>query len=191
VKQGLGKIRSAIYARMEEMSFRSGAAVLVGVLAAVGVAITLAVVLGGHSADATSAPADSPAARSTTPAPGSAASPAASSSGKAPAVPPPSLMPTGTYQRPAPTSRPTRRAAASPSASQPTPQRPTPTPHQTGQPAPIVHNPGGLSPGAPAIAPGSGRGARPGRDGGGPPGRPPARPPRGPRRAVSASHGRR
>jgi hypothetical protein len=37
-----GRLKSTIYARMEEMSFRSGAAVSAGVLAAAGVAITLA-----------------------------------------------------------------------------------------------------------------------------------------------------
>ena len=45
----MGQLKSAVYARMEEMSFRSGAAVGGGVLTAAGVAITLAVVLGGHS----------------------------------------------------------------------------------------------------------------------------------------------
>jgi len=44
---------------MEEMSFRSGAAVSAGVLAAAGVAITLAVVPGGPSAPETSAAATS------------------------------------------------------------------------------------------------------------------------------------
>ena len=39
----MGKLRSAVYARMEEMSFRSGAAVGAGTLAAAGTAIALAV----------------------------------------------------------------------------------------------------------------------------------------------------
>src|SRR5271166_5869409 len=43
---GLGRLRSTINARMEEMSFRSGAAVLTGLPVAAGVAITLAVVPG-------------------------------------------------------------------------------------------------------------------------------------------------
>jgi hypothetical protein len=45
----LGQLKSTLYARMEEVSFRSGAAVAGGVLTAAGVAITLAVVLGGDS----------------------------------------------------------------------------------------------------------------------------------------------
>ena len=50
----MGRFRTAIYARMEEMSFRSGAATGAGALAAVGIAIALAVTLTGHSAAATS-----------------------------------------------------------------------------------------------------------------------------------------
>ncbi len=46
---GVASLKSTIYGRLEETSFRSGAAVSAGVLAAVGVGITLAVVLGGHS----------------------------------------------------------------------------------------------------------------------------------------------
>jgi hypothetical protein len=45
----LGQLKSTLYARMEEVSFRAGAVVAGGVLAAAGVAITLAVVLGSHS----------------------------------------------------------------------------------------------------------------------------------------------
>ena len=45
----MGQLKSTLYARMEEVSFRAGAVVAGGVLTAVGVAITLAVVLGGHS----------------------------------------------------------------------------------------------------------------------------------------------
>jgi hypothetical protein len=45
----LGQLKSTLYARMEEVSFRAGAVVAGGVLTAAGVAITLAVVLGGHS----------------------------------------------------------------------------------------------------------------------------------------------
>jgi hypothetical protein len=50
----VGRLKSTLYARMEEMSFRSGAAVSAGVLAA-GVAITVAVVPGGQRADGRSA----------------------------------------------------------------------------------------------------------------------------------------
>jgi hypothetical protein len=53
----VGQLKSAFYARMEEVSFRAGAAVAGGVLTAAGVAITLAVVLSGHSDAAAIAPA--------------------------------------------------------------------------------------------------------------------------------------
>jgi hypothetical protein len=63
----LGQLKSTLYARMEEVSFRSGAVVAGGVLAAAGVAITLAVVLGGHSEAVASAPASRSAVPSATP----------------------------------------------------------------------------------------------------------------------------
>ena len=63
----MGRLKSTIYARMEEMSFRSGAAVFAGVLAVAGVAITLAVALGGHGAAAPSASRPATVARSTPP----------------------------------------------------------------------------------------------------------------------------
>jgi hypothetical protein len=44
--------RSSLYARMEEMSFRSGAVVALSVLAAAGLVIALVVTLGGHGAAA-------------------------------------------------------------------------------------------------------------------------------------------
>ena len=53
----MGQLKSTLYARMEEVSFRSGAVVAGGVLTAAGVAITLAVVLGGRSDAVASAPA--------------------------------------------------------------------------------------------------------------------------------------
>ena len=71
---GLGRLKSAIYARMEEVSFRSGAAAVSGVLIAAGVAIMLAVVLGGSGGAAASAPASpaaAPAVTSPTPVPAS------------------------------------------------------------------------------------------------------------------------
>jgi hypothetical protein len=52
----LGQLKSAIYGRMEEVSFRSGVAVAGGGLAAAGVAIALTLVLGGHGDAAASAP---------------------------------------------------------------------------------------------------------------------------------------
>ena len=63
----MGQLKSTLYARMEEVSFRSGAAVAGGVLTAAGVAITLAVVLGGHSDAVASAPASRPAIPSVVP----------------------------------------------------------------------------------------------------------------------------
>jgi hypothetical protein len=154
---------------MEETSFRSGAAVLAGVLAA-GIAVSLAVVLGGHGAAATSAARPVAVAPSTPwPSPvGSAALPSAS----ARATPMASLGPAGGPQPPTPgTTVPTPPTSAPSSAGLPTPRhpRPTPTPDNTGQPVPITHNPGGLIPRGPAIAAESLRGGRPDRDGGGPP----------------------
>jgi hypothetical protein len=63
----LGSLKGAIYARMEEMSFRSGAAVGGGAIGVAGVAVTLAVVLSGHTAAATSAPSPDAAGRLATP----------------------------------------------------------------------------------------------------------------------------
>ena len=74
----MGQLKSTLYARMEEVSFRSGAAVAGGVLTAAGVAITLAVVLGGHSDAVASAPVSRPAIPSVVPpvlAPGSSSPP--------------------------------------------------------------------------------------------------------------------
>ena len=53
---------------MEEVSFRSGAVVAGGVLTVAGVAITLAVVLGGHSDAVASAPVSRPAVPAAVPA---------------------------------------------------------------------------------------------------------------------------
>jgi hypothetical protein len=63
----LGQLKSTLYARMEEVSFRSGAVVAGGVLTAAGVAITLAVVLGGHSDAVASASASRAAVPSAVP----------------------------------------------------------------------------------------------------------------------------
>jgi len=94
------KLRTTVYARMEEMSFRSGAAVGAGTLAAVGTAIALAVTLTGHSAAATTVPGPTAPARS------------------APSVPPsgtPSATPPSTPVRSAsPTASPQGYVPASP-----------------------------------------------------------------------------
>ena len=121
-----GRLKSTIYARMEEMSFRSGAAVSAGVLAAAGVAITLAVVPGGPSAPetsaaATSAPSPGPAARSVaSPSP----APAPTSPSAAPrASRTPSAIAAGSYQPPSPvTAVTTPQAPASPAAAFATPR---------------------------------------------------------------------
>jgi outer membrane biosynthesis protein TonB len=87
-------LRSTIYARMEEMSFRSGAVIAAGVLVAVGVVVALAVTLSGHSAAATSAAGAGTAVRSVAPSslahsppPQSTASPSARPSAKKRTVP--------------------------------------------------------------------------------------------------------
>ena len=81
----MGQLKRAFYARMEEVSFRSGAAVAGGVLTAAGVAIALAVVLGGHSAAVASAPAS-----------------------RAASVAPPPPSPVPVSSSPSPTARPSR-----------------------------------------------------------------------------------
>ena len=63
----MGQLKSTLYARMEEVSFRAGAIVAGGVLTATGVAITLAVVLGGHSDAVASASVSRPAIPSVIP----------------------------------------------------------------------------------------------------------------------------
>jgi hypothetical protein len=60
----LSKLRSTVYAHMEETSFRSGAVFGAGALAVTGTAIALAVILTGNSAAAISAPGPSAPARS-------------------------------------------------------------------------------------------------------------------------------
>jgi len=154
----LGRLKSAIYARMEEMSFRSGAAVAGGVLVAAGLAITLAVALGGHSAAATSVSTPATVARLTPPP--SPVLPAALPSATAQATPVASPRPAGGYQPPAPvTVVTTPPASASSAAGLPTPRhpRPTPTPRITPvNPFPWFTTPSGVS----AIPPGSPHGGR-------------------------------
>ena len=82
----MGRLKTTVYARMEEMSFRSGISVTGGVLAAAGVAVTLAVLLGGHSDAAASAPASGAAGRP-------AAPPSAAPASAAPAFASPSVTP--------------------------------------------------------------------------------------------------
>ena len=82
----MGQLKSTLYARMEEVSFRAGAVVAGGVLTAAGVAITLAVVLGGHS----DAVASASASRAAVP---SAVSPVLAPVSSSPPATPPSPTP--------------------------------------------------------------------------------------------------
>jgi len=159
----LGRLKSTIYARMEDVSFRSGAAVSAGVLAAAGVAITLAVALGGHSA---AAPSPSAVARSTPPR--SPVLPAAASpSSTARATPVASLMPAGAYQPPVPATVVTNQQAAASAVGLPTPR----FLHRTlvGQSFPVVPNLGGPGSLSRAGAPEWRRHGRPDWDGAGTP----------------------
>jgi hypothetical protein len=157
----LDRLRSTIYARLEAMSFRSGAAVSGGVLAAAGLAITLAVALGGHSAAGPSAGA---VARSTPP-PSPVLPAAAAPSSTARATPVASLMPAAAVQPPVPaTVVPIQQAAAS-AAGVPTPRFPRPA--AIGQPFPAAPDRAGLSSLSRAGAPEWRRDGRLDRDGGG------------------------
>jgi hypothetical protein len=135
----MGQLKRAFYARMEEVSFRSGAAVAGGVLTAAGVAITLAVVLGGHSDAAASAPASRVAV---------------------PSVTLPSPAPVSSSSSPSPTPRPhrTKDSAAAAGAYRPpsairasaTRHPAAPTPGST--PTPRLLDP--RSPASPGLPPG-------------------------------------
>jgi len=184
----LGRLRSTINARMEEMSFRSGAAVLTGLPVAAGVAITLAVVLGSHSAAAPSAPRPAAVARSAPPS--SPVLPAASSSATARATPVASVTPADGYRPPAPAAVvTTRQASASSAVGVPTSRFPRPT--LISRAFPVVPDLRGLSSFSRAGAPEWRRGGRLGRDRGGLPGWRLGRMPHGPQRVASASRGRR
>ncbi len=133
----MGHLKSALYARMEEVRFRSAAAAVGGVLAAAGVAITLAVVLGGHSDAVASAPASRAAVPSVAP-----PSPVPVSSSPSP-TPRPSRTTdratvAGAYQPPSAT-----RASATRHAATPAPGRtPTPRLRDPRSPAPPGQPPG-------------------------------------------------
>jgi hypothetical protein len=133
----LGRLKGTVYARMEEMSFRSGAAVTGGVLAAAGVAITLVVLLGGHSDAATSASAPDTAARSvalpyTAPASASPSVTPRASRTKAPAKAAGAYQPSSQATAPS-----TPHAASTPVPGHTTPwhpMRPAGDPRRAGQP---------------------------------------------------------
>jgi hypothetical protein len=78
----MARFRRAINTRMEEMSFRSGASAVIGVLAAAGLMIALIVTLSGHSAASANASGLGAGVRSVAP-----SSPAASASAAVPASP--------------------------------------------------------------------------------------------------------
>ena len=121
----MGRLKRTIYARMEQTSFRSGVAVFAGVPVAAGVAITLAVVLGGHSAAVPSAPRPAAVARPAPPP--SPVVPAASPSATARPTPAASLMPVDGYQPHAPvTAVTTTQASAAWAAGLPTWRFPRP-----------------------------------------------------------------
>ncbi|HEY0999168.1 MAG TPA: hypothetical protein VGD83_05985 [Streptosporangiaceae bacterium] len=101
----MGQLKSTLYARMEEVSFRSGAAMAGGVLTAVGVAITLAVVLGGHS-DAVASPS---ASRAAVP---SAVSQVLAPVSSSPSATPPSATPPSATPRASRTTSPATAAGA-------------------------------------------------------------------------------
>jgi len=184
----LDRLKSTINARMEEMSFRSGAAVFAGVPVAAGVAITLAVVLGGHSAAAPSA--SRPAAVARPAPPPSPVVPAASPSVTARAVPAASLMPADGYQPHAPvTAVRTTHASAAAAADVPTPRLLRPT--LLRQPLPVLPTLGWPSSLSRAGAPEWRRGVRLDPDGAGLPGWRPGPLRHGPPPAASASRGPR
>jgi len=132
----LGQLKSTLYARMEEVSFRAGAVVAGGVLTVAGVAITFAVVLGGHSDAVASASASRAVAASLAPPPVAPVSSAPS------ATPRPSRTATrataaGTYQSPSATRAYAARQAAATSALGRTPSsrlREARSPRRTGMP---------------------------------------------------------
>jgi hypothetical protein len=126
---------------MEEMSFRSGAAVSAGALAVVGASIALAVALSGHS-DAAASPAG---------AGGGARSVAASSAPASPGSPaarpaaPTTARPSVTWTSPAQEAEgyqaPARRGTATSPQASPLPSADLPQPHRTPPPGPPSKRP--------------------------------------------------
>jgi len=173
---------------MEEMSFRSGAAVFAGVPVAAGVVITLAVALGGHSAAAPSAPRPAAVARPVPPPSRLVATPSPSATARA--TPAASLMPADAYQPHAPvTAARTTQASAASAAGLPTPRVLRPT--LGGQPFPVIPTLGRLSSLSRAGAPEWRRGVRLDPDGAGLPDWRPGPLRHEPRRAASVSRDRR
>jgi hypothetical protein len=159
----MGRVKSAIYARMEETSFRSGVGLAAGVLVAAGLAIALPVTLDGHSVAATGASRPSAVARLTPP-PFTAA-PAAPSASQPAVRPAASLAPVGASRSPGP-------------------QSPSPGPADLAQSFPY-------SDPFMANGPEYRHGGRPDRDWGGPPGGWPGWSRHGPHQGGWPSHGHR
>jgi hypothetical protein len=124
VSEGTGwaaRLRRVIDARMEEMSFRSGVAILAAVLAFTGAGIALTVTLGGSHQAAGASPAPS-----VTAAPGSTAPPSSAEAAASPSASPsvaPGSPANGSVPAvaDAPSPGTTHAASASPAASSPWP----------------------------------------------------------------------
>ena len=142
----MGQLKSAIYARMEEVSFRSGAAVAGAVLIAAGVVITLAVVPGGPGGAVPGAPASRvaaplAAAPSSVPVPSSPAS--APSSARATPRPSRTTIPAAVVGDYRPTPSQARASGARPAATTPEPGGiPAPRPVDRGWPPGHRHHRG-------------------------------------------------
>jgi hypothetical protein len=142
----LGRLKRAIYARMEEVSFRSGAAVAGAVLAAAGVAITLAVVPGRPGGAVAGAPASrvaAPLAAAPSPVPVSSSSAPAPSSPQATPRPSRTTIPAAVAGDYRPPPSPARASAAWHAATTPKPGGiPAPGPVDRGWPPGHRHHRG-------------------------------------------------
>jgi hypothetical protein len=129
----MARFRRAINARMEEMSFRSGAFAVAGVLAAAGLMIALIVTIGGHSAASANASGPGAGVRSMAP-----SSPAAAASATVPASPSARAKATAKAKRTAAAQayQPPVQAAATPATSprQTLPAAAYPHPHHPKRP---------------------------------------------------------
>jgi hypothetical protein len=153
----LGKLRSAVYARMEEMSFRSGAAVGAGTLAAAaaGTAIALAVTLTGHSAATGGVGLAAPARPEPAPSAPSAVTPSVTPSATPSATPVTRSSPTASPQGYQPVSLApavtTPQATSQPAVRLGPPRRPHlrmhPASINMGEPIPLAHPFGATWPG--------------------------------------------
>jgi hypothetical protein len=114
----VGRLRRAVYARMEELSFRTGAATVAGVFAVAATAIVLTLTQGGHHAAPSRADqAGAAASRFLAAPPIAAISPSARTS------PPGATAAPDGYYVPQPAKTPAATPQASPSPSRPAPMR--------------------------------------------------------------------